>query len=105
MRPSQHPQALRVQAALGDGYTVVEFDESTHTSQQAAPEVRARASFNADLARRQRAKEPFHLLAPQPLSAHHSASNISTMNLKNRLRDIEANQGYVIHHVNLLQYQ
>ena len=39
MRPSQHPQALRVQAALGDGYTVVEFDESTHTSQQAADAI------------------------------------------------------------------
>ena len=36
MRPSQHPQALRVQTALGDGYTVVEFDESTHTAQEAA---------------------------------------------------------------------
>jgi prolyl-tRNA editing enzyme YbaK/EbsC (Cys-tRNA(Pro) deacylase) len=39
MRPSQHPQALRVQAALGTGYTVVEFDESTHTSQQAADAI------------------------------------------------------------------
>lgn len=39
MRPSQHPQALRVQAALGAGYTVVEFDESTHTSQQAADAI------------------------------------------------------------------
>ena len=39
MRPSQHPQALRVQAALGRGFTVVEFDESTHTSQQAADAI------------------------------------------------------------------
>jgi prolyl-tRNA editing enzyme YbaK/EbsC (Cys-tRNA(Pro) deacylase) len=39
MRPSQHPQALRVQAALGPGYTVVEFEESTHTSQQAADAI------------------------------------------------------------------
>ncbi len=39
MRPSAHPNALRVQAALGSGYTVVEFDESTHTSQQAADAI------------------------------------------------------------------
>ncbi|WP_373504580.1 YbaK/EbsC family protein [Aestuariivirga sp.] len=39
MRPSTHPQALRVQSALGAGYTVVEFDESTHTSQQAADAI------------------------------------------------------------------
>ena len=39
MRPSRHPQALRVQAALGDCYTVVEFDESTHTSQEAASAI------------------------------------------------------------------
>jgi len=39
MRPSQHPQALRVQEALGPGHTVVEFDESTHTSQQAADAI------------------------------------------------------------------
>jgi prolyl-tRNA editing enzyme YbaK/EbsC (Cys-tRNA(Pro) deacylase) len=39
MRPSAHPQALRVQSALGAGYTVVEFDESTHTSQQAADAI------------------------------------------------------------------
>ena len=36
MRASSHPQALRVQAALGPSYTVVEFDESTHTAQDAA---------------------------------------------------------------------
>ncbi len=39
MRPSAHPQALRVQAALGDGFTVVEFDESTHTAQEAADAI------------------------------------------------------------------
>jgi Cys-tRNA(Pro) deacylase len=39
MRPSQHPQALRVQTALGPAFTVVEFDESTHTSQQAADAI------------------------------------------------------------------
>lgn len=36
MRASRHPQALKVQAVLGDGYSVVEFDESTHTAQEAA---------------------------------------------------------------------
>ena len=36
MRASSHRQALRVQAALGPSYTVVEFDESTHTAQDAA---------------------------------------------------------------------
>jgi prolyl-tRNA editing enzyme YbaK/EbsC (Cys-tRNA(Pro) deacylase) len=36
MRASAHPQALRVQAALGPSYTVVEFDQSTHTALEAA---------------------------------------------------------------------
>lgn len=39
MRPSAHPQALRVAAALGNGFTVVEFDESTHTAQEAADAI------------------------------------------------------------------
>jgi len=39
MRPSQHPKARRVQEALGAGYTVVEFDQSTHTSQEAADAI------------------------------------------------------------------
>jgi len=39
MRASAHPQALRVQAALGPSFTVVEFDESTHTAQEAADAI------------------------------------------------------------------
>jgi len=39
MRPSTHPQALRVAAALGSGFTVVEFDESTYTAQEAADAI------------------------------------------------------------------
>ena len=39
MRPSTHPQALRVAAALGPSFTVVEFDESTHTAQDAADAI------------------------------------------------------------------
>lgn len=39
MRPSAHPNALRVQAALGPDFTVVEFDESTHTAQEAADAI------------------------------------------------------------------
>ena len=39
MRASTHPQALRVCAALGPAYTVVEFDESTHTAQEAADAI------------------------------------------------------------------
>lgn len=39
MRASEHPQALRVQAALGPSFTVVEFDESTHTAQEAADAI------------------------------------------------------------------
>ena len=39
MRASAHPQALRVQAALGPSFTVVEFDDSTHTAQEAADAV------------------------------------------------------------------
>ena len=36
MRASTHPNALRVAAALGPSYTIVAFDESTHTAQEAA---------------------------------------------------------------------
>ena len=39
MRASAHPNALRVQAALGPGFSVVEFDESTHTAQEAADAI------------------------------------------------------------------
>lgn len=39
MRASAHPNALRVQAALGPSYTVVAFDESTHTAQEAADAI------------------------------------------------------------------
>ena len=39
MRASTHPQALRVAAALGPSFTVVEFDESTHTAQEAADAI------------------------------------------------------------------
>ena len=39
MRPSDHPAARRVQAALGPCFSVVEFDESTHTAQQAADAI------------------------------------------------------------------
>lgn len=39
MRASAHPDALRVQAVLGPSFTVVEFDESTHTAQEAADAI------------------------------------------------------------------
>ena len=39
MRASTHPQALRVAGALGPSFTVVEFDESTHTAQEAADAI------------------------------------------------------------------
>jgi prolyl-tRNA editing enzyme YbaK/EbsC (Cys-tRNA(Pro) deacylase) len=39
MRASAHPNALRVQAALGPSFRVVEFDESTHTAQEAADAI------------------------------------------------------------------
>ena len=39
MRASAHPDALRVNAALGPTFTVVEFDESTHTAQEAADAI------------------------------------------------------------------
>ena len=39
MRASTHHQALRVGAALGPSYKVVEFDESTHTAQEAADAI------------------------------------------------------------------
>jgi prolyl-tRNA editing enzyme YbaK/EbsC (Cys-tRNA(Pro) deacylase) len=39
MRASAHPSALRVQAALGPSFSVVEFDDSTHTAQDAADAI------------------------------------------------------------------
>jgi Cys-tRNA(Pro) deacylase len=39
MRASTHPNALRVQAALGPSFRVVEFDDSTHTAQEAADAI------------------------------------------------------------------
>lgn len=39
MRPADHPQAQRVQAVLGPQYAVVAFEQSTHTSQQAADAI------------------------------------------------------------------
>ena len=39
MKPATHPSALRVQAVLGDDFTVVEFDVSTRTAQEAAAAI------------------------------------------------------------------
>lgn len=39
MKPSQHPSALRVQAALGPSFAVVEFETSTHTAADAATAI------------------------------------------------------------------
>ena len=39
MKPASHPDALRVQAALGPRFKVVEFDQSTKTSADAAAAV------------------------------------------------------------------
>ncbi|WP_421695872.1 YbaK/EbsC family protein [Aestuariivirga sp.] len=39
MRASSHPNALRVQEALGPSFIVVEFAESTHTAQEAADAI------------------------------------------------------------------
>ncbi|MBS0640038.1 MAG: YbaK/EbsC family protein [Acetobacteraceae bacterium] len=39
MRPASSEGALRVQAILGDGFRVLEFDESTHSSAEAAAAI------------------------------------------------------------------
>lgn len=39
MKPAAHPDALRVQAALGGRFRVVEFEQSTKTSAEAAAAV------------------------------------------------------------------
>ncbi len=39
MKAAAHPSALKVQAALGAGFTVLEFEESTHTAQDAASAI------------------------------------------------------------------
>lgn len=39
MRPATDPQALLVQQALGAGFSVVAFDQSTHTAQEAADAI------------------------------------------------------------------
>lgn len=39
MKPAATPSALRVQAALGDAFEVLEFDESTRTAAEAAAAI------------------------------------------------------------------
>jgi prolyl-tRNA editing enzyme YbaK/EbsC (Cys-tRNA(Pro) deacylase) len=39
MKPATAPSALQVQAALGDGFQVVEFEASTRTSEDAAAAI------------------------------------------------------------------
>ncbi len=39
MRPASSPGAIRVQVVLGDAYRVLEFDQSTHTSAEAAAAI------------------------------------------------------------------
>lgn len=39
MRPATAPSALKIQALLGDGFSVVEFDDSTHTAADAAAAI------------------------------------------------------------------
>lgn len=39
MKPASHPDALRVQSVLGSTFTVVEFEQSTKTSADAAAAV------------------------------------------------------------------
>lgn len=39
MHLAEDPQALRVQQALGPGFRVVAFDQSTHTAQEAADAI------------------------------------------------------------------
>ena len=39
MKPATTPSALRVQAALGDAFEVLEFDESTRTAAEAAAAI------------------------------------------------------------------
>ncbi len=39
LRPAVAPSALKVQAALGDRFTVLEFDASTRTSEEAAAAI------------------------------------------------------------------
>lgn len=39
MKPASHPDALRIQSLLGDKFQVVEFEESTKTSAEAAAAV------------------------------------------------------------------
>lgn len=44
MKPATAPSALKVQAALGDGFQVVEFDASTRTSEDAAAAIGCRVA-------------------------------------------------------------
>lgn len=39
MRPASHPDALRIQSLLGERFHVVEFDDSTKTSADAAAAI------------------------------------------------------------------
>ena len=39
MRPASSEGAMRIQAILGDGFRVLEFEESTHSSAEAAAAI------------------------------------------------------------------
>lgn len=39
MKPATHPSALQVQGVLGSGFKVLEFEQSTHTSADAAEAI------------------------------------------------------------------
>lgn len=47
MKPAGSPSALKVQAALGDRFQVLEFDTSTHTAEDAASAVGCMVAQNA----------------------------------------------------------
>src|SRR6516225_10632030 len=63
----------------------------------AAPMVSSRTSLNANKARRQRCEKLQYFRSAEPLPDHHRAINIHSINLKNRLRDIETDRDNLAH--------
>jgi hypothetical protein len=63
------------------------------------PIVGTRAGLHADKAARQLGEERQQLGPAQPLSQHHLASRIGAVNLKHRLRQIDADYRNILHRV------
>src|SRR5262249_12522408 len=89
-----------VLAAFEIGLHVARRQQSHRVAQRpkpAAPIMGSRTRFNADEASRQRREELQQLRSGDALADHYRAIDIHSVNLKNRLRDIETDRANLAH--------